>query len=752
MRLTAVDSPAGGLYLLNMRSTILLALSGALFLACEEGGPDTGPSDAGFQDLGPKDAGAADTGALDAGRDLGVADGGAPDLGTPDAGQSCPRSGPPAETDPPVVEIVFPRQAALLEGGDTIISGTTTDASAICSVTINGVMAQTDDDFSTWWVTLELPEDFDGTLTAIAQDEWGAQGSAVSPSLISKPFLPSGPIGLTIAQASGTRYAVSTDNGRSGTLYKMDLQSGEVTRVLPSTSRFFAQRVSPSLQPERFLAVGVDEETGAAEVLDVEVSSGTFTRLWSNTDGLRLKSVTARDDGSLIGMSEQGPEVLLLGMNGASTIISSSDPAAMVGAGPLLNNVQDIHWDAPRARLLVGDRVPSAGRLIAVDVMTGDRTLLAEASPLGFSGFALDAAGGRAYFTAINRVALVEIDLTTLGVTEISSESVGAGLSPVSVLGLGVDSAAGLAYVPAKDEQAFYSIDLVDGTRTRLDPIGRGTGPRPGQYSSYYIDDTNGQLITTDTRRNGRVFSVDTVSGDRTVLVEPGDARVRNLSHLTLLNGLWYAVDANQSAVVLIDSTSGAITPISSASGDFGVVGSGPPIGVSPVMTADEGGAVLWLAATGRVVEVTIATGARRLVSADGAGSGPLHGFPGGALKLPGTSNLLVSDPQNQRVLQIDTATGDRVALRESGALLGAQGLHLAPSGRVFVAVSRRIVAFDPGQSKGIERWTMTTLPLLFASDLDVGEDERFVRFLSVPSNAVAELDTVTGAVVVLSY
>ena len=741
------------LYPLAMKFRLASALWLCLFACENSANNDLGPNpDAGEvqtdsgQDTG-QDAGPPDTGPAP---DAGDLDAGTPDAGAPDAGQGCPRSGTPTETDPPQVQIAFARQDALIEAGQTIVSGTASDESEICSLTVNGVEAESEDGFSTWLAVLDLQDDFQGPITVEAQDAWGTVGTQTGPTLTSQPFLPSGPIGAAVVQASGETYLVSTDNGRSGTLYKQNLQTQEVTRILPKTRRFFGTRVGPSLQPDRFLAVGVDEGTGAAQVLEIELPTGSSTLLWSSDTGPRLQSVTLLPDGTLLGMSNEGPQLLELGAGGASTVRSSSDPAAMVGAGPGLGDVQDIHWDTAGSRLLVGNRSNDAAQLIEIDLMTGDRTLLAEVFPMALTGFALDAAGGQAYFTGLSRVLLVNIDLGTLIATEISSENMGSGPRPVARLGVALDPAAGLAYVPAKDEQAFYSVDVVSGARTRIDPLGRGAGLRPGQYSSYFVEETTGRFITTDTRRGGRIFEVDPSTGDRAVLAEPNDARLRNLSHLVAVGGAWYALDAFASAVVEIDPASGAITPISSTGGALGAVGDGPAIGLSPVMTA--GGAVLWVAAQEQVMEVTIATGARRLVSANGVGSGPLHGFAGGVVFEPGTGALLVSDPRNQWILSVDTMTGDRSILQEGVELLGAQGLFLAPSGRVFVAAGRSIAAFDPMQTSGLDSWFIATAPDLHATHLSVGADERFVQFLSVPSNTFAELDTQTGAAVILSY
>ena len=80
----------------------------------------------------------------------------------------------PSDTTPPRGDITFPMMDAFTQAAETLVRGTASDEVGVVSVTVNGVVADTDDDFATWSANVALgdreTERFCGGASASAAD------------------------------------------------------------------------------------------------------------------------------------------------------------------------------------------------------------------------------------------------------------------------------------------------------------------------------------------------------------------------------------------------------------------------------------------------------------------------------------------------------------------------------------------------------------------------------------------------------
>lgn len=157
---------------------------------------------------------------------------------------------------------------------------------------------------------------------------------------------------------------------------------------------------------------------------------------------------------------------------GTRTIVSDSRR----GRGPVLNAPGSFALDPTRNRALVvdisadPDGEPGPSVLVAIDLDTGDRTILSDSDNGTGPDFAfpnaitLDRENNRALVADYGAAALIEVDLATGKRTIVSDRNTGSGPSFGSLDSIALDTPNHRAFGIDSESQALFIINLAPGT------------------------------------------------------------------------------------------------------------------------------------------------------------------------------------------------------------------------------------------------------------------------------------------------
>jgi hypothetical protein len=251
---------------------------------------------------------------------------------------------------------------------------------------------------------------------------------------------------------------------------------------------------------------------------------------------------------------------------------------------------------------------------------------------------------------------------------------------------------------------ALFSVDLVSGSRVVVSDFGNAAQGPLGAYTIGVVVAADGTILVVDgnagTATRGAVFTVDPVTGARTILSDFGDATQGPLGvtpiAITLdASGQILVADlddgsGNLGALFRVDPATGARTLVS----NFGDVTQGP-LGFDPLSVGvDASGRILvadqhaGTSSLGALFTVDPSTGARIVLSDFGdVTQGPL-GFDPTSLTFDASGTIWLMDNQAASGLagalfKVDPATGARQILSDfSDPIKGPTGVN--PSGLVI--------------------------------------------------------------------
>lgn len=323
------------------------------------------------------------------------------------------------------------------------------------------------------------------------------------------------------------------------------------------------------------------------------------------------------------------------------------------------------------------------GTIIAVDPVTGERTVVSSNPVNGAGGvgtgpnfgsmsdIAISDDGNSLFVMDLGNDALVSVNLANGNRSVVSTSAgtiVGGGDDFRSPHGIEVVAGGfivtdfglpGLIKVAANGDRSLFSVTPVEGF----------TGIRDFNIAA------NGQLLASDFGGN-RIFQVDPVSGVRTLISGVGASgtlgtgvdfngpvAVLELSPSTLA----VAQFQNPPGIFAIDRATGNRSKLAGLEPDG--QGVGPEV-ASRGFTLDPGDASRILATSvneDAVIAVDIATGNRSFVSKDGVrGSGPALNSPSGIVVDPADGTIYVSDFAARAIFKIDV-DGNRTVIAANG-------------------------------------------------------------------------------------
>ena len=263
--------------------------------------------------------------------------------------------------------------------------------------------------------------------------------------------------------------------------------------------------------------------------------------------------------------------VVDLSSGNRSTLFSSAR-----GTGPFIDDPRDVALDVARGRLLVADPGSDGDHILAVDIRTGNRTVLADYPSGNPEGITVDPAGNRVLLVDNDDDALYALNPVTGVRSVVSIASRGSGPEFEAAQDLVVDAARNRALVADSGLDAVLAVDLTTGDRTILSGPSTGTGPAIESPQDIELDLANNRALVLD-RDIHALVAVDLATGNRTIVSGDGvgsGTAFEGKEGFTIDSARNRALVVERRTVFAIDLSNGDRTILADL-----VTGSGPKLG-----------------------------------------------------------------------------------------------------------------------------------------------------------------------------
>jgi hypothetical protein len=353
--------------------------------------------------------------------------------------------------------------------------------------------------------------------------------------------------------------------------------------------------------------------------------------------------------------------------SGDRTVISSNDG---FGVGPGFRSPGFVALNSSNSGVFVMNRATLA--LISVDLATGNRALVSDSETGGGPefypwGMAQEIYGGQVLITDLFLNALLAIDISSGDRRIVSNNTIGIGPLFVTPKMLALDRDQNRAFIA--DTDRLVTVNLMTGDRSILSDSSRGSGQSFRYMKGVAFEPSTNQLLVGEAYEN-RITSVDTVTGDRTVLTSPVNVgagpKLEYSQAITvdIANNRVLAVDHALDAVVAVDLASGNRAILSDAT-----IGSGPDFRQlwSLALDAANNRALVvdgqW---ESNLYWVNLLTGDRTVLSNSNVGQGPILETPDSVAIDFLNNRALVIDLEPMALFAADLDSGDRTILSDS--------------------------------------------------------------------------------------
>ena len=649
----------------------------------------------------------------------------------------------------------FPLSGSQTTGNVISVRGTASDPEAdeIISITVNGVLADTDDGFATWRVDDLALLDGANTLEVVVQDEKGSIGASsitLDKTRNPGPALHS-PKGLAIDTTSGEARLLVMDQVLD-TLFALNLSDGPTLghrTILGQTGDghginfFVPSQVVVDTAENRALVLDRGSVQGTGKVIAVDLTTLARTELASGFSFASSLALDATNNRLLIG--DSGTDRLLTVdldnlAAGTTNNVSIASPVSI-----------DLDPASP-GRALVVDTVVGIEALFEVDLADKSKRRVATFSdpkavafdPAGGSELAVLASKENVFSDNLFSVNVGNGSKTLLSGLDEEETMIGTGSRLTRISDMLFDpSDANRLWVTDSNNGAVFVVNLGSGDRITLGSR-LGSGPdflAPAAVTLLPNADTGQPMLVVldDIRNDGsnEIYGVNLTPGDtfgdRVTLSgfdadNPNQVRgqgpqllvARDLVADTANNRLLVA-DASANTVVAVDPESG---DRSTLSGDD--VGEGPTFDNIRALAVDAANNRLLVAQRGGLVAVDLDSGDRTLIST-GDGSGETDIGTGPAIRAPISVAL---DDQNNRLLvllfniddeelgsliSVDLSSGDRSVISDPAT--GSGNILRIPVSVALDAANNRALVLDSALGFSIDQ----VPPSIVAVDLSSG-------------------------------
>lgn len=472
------------------------------------------------------------------GEDAGGGDGGEPQAEPVDDKDDVPAcgdelTGEAVDEEPPTATVLFPSHRAYTDASSITVRGSAHDPDGVAAVSVGGVGARSTDGFATWTATVPLVHGCN-VLPVTVTDSLGNQHEHADSLAIRNQGTPLTSVAAMAIDAANGQLLVADEYSNS--ILSFDLDSGYGT-VLTSASQDDgtgfrgSSAIAVDATRDRALAGSWGDDT----LLSVDLTTGE-RRVISTSQGEETQfpfvydiALDAEADTAFVLNSYHGSVVAVDLASGARTVVSSEG----VGAGPSLTDPAGIVFDdatlPSEPRLLVSDR--ALGLVLAVDIASGDRSVLSSTSPQGTglalnhpSSIELDAANHRLLVVdgepefvgssspSVGRNVVIAVDLLTGDRTTVAGAGVGSGAPLSRLYGLAFDPGTQRLFVAGTNTGRIVRVDLQSGERERFVDSNVGSGPGFAEPAALAFDD--GELWALDSL-NGSLLRVELANGER---------------------------------------------------------------------------------------------------------------------------------------------------------------------------------------------------------------------------------------------
>jgi hypothetical protein len=414
---------------------------------------------------------------------------------------------------------------------------------------------------------------------------------AAAPPILATTIKPLAPIGIALGGQTDSVYVASTNS-----IYKVNIFSTDVVRIDASTGD--SESIPIDFGGSVTATVGIDYEDAAARLLILGRLGAVFSLdpIAETSGPILPQPITPTEPVTLSGLSIGDNEYWSVSRlpgelrsievgTGLQSVEANSQTGDGERPGPMLMGRYD---DASDRFIAVADI-----RIIEIDPETGSRQHLADLQdltqfppPSSFflaSGIALSQDGTRAWISDLFNQTVVEADLVSGEVHEVSSPDVGAGPLPDQVSGIAVDLQNSVAYLSDRFAQRIYQLDLASSERELLSDLASSLGP--GQLRSLVFDSTSDRLLlnvaplTPSSSLAPSIYALDLGTLDLTMLADLtavdlsfGEATAPGFSTLQASlsddgSALYIPVSGNADIpYAKIDLASGDVSPLGTAS------------------------------------------------------------------------------------------------------------------------------------------------------------------------------------------
>lgn len=635
-------------------------------------------------------------------------------------------------------EILFPTNNASLSGATQItVSGRTTDlqdgsldANDVTSISVNGVTANLDGN-GRWSAQIPLAEQND-TINVSAEYSNG-ETDDISINVDNR---------LVIAEFDPRRFVYDAANNGAfiisdGFVYRFDLSSGVVS-LITNANQYMAIAFDPAGN-RLFLLTQTDFSSGESQLEMLDLGTNAITSVGSligfvshiihdsannrvlishngfpgPAPGVPAAIVaidltsgvdtTISDLNTGAGVNFSLPTGLALDSGNNRVLVQDADSRSLIavaldtgdrsvisdnvtGAGPnFTGGDQDIVFDAANTRALVLGSAIGGGRLLAVDLSTGDRSIVSDATTGSGEPFCVAEVGGAVGDLNNNRILalslcgapprIIAVDLSNgdrSNVGDLTAQSsVGTGIALEFPQDVQLDLAAGRLLVADEGLAALIAIDLGSGARSELSGPNAPTGSGPDFMilTGHSIDAGNNRIFAS-TFSPAALFSVNRITGDRTIISDITTGAGTSFTELT--RAIYY--DETNDRVIVIDDNGAALSlvAVDINSGDRSILsdsttGLGPDLADSHSIVFDSLNSRLIIAGDNMVMAVDPASGDRSIISSDTVGTGPLL-IDARSFALDAANNrILVNDNDRPAIIAVDLTSGDRSLVSGAG-------------------------------------------------------------------------------------
>jgi len=542
---------------------------------------------------------------------------------------------PAIPTVAPITVISFPPEKSMTSSNSIVVRGSSTDASGIQAVTVNGVEAISDDGFTTW--TAEVTD-----LSA----------------------------GFNILTATTTDF--QSDSSMQSVEIRSAALADEIKHLTMDNvgNRFFVIEKNQLISVE-----GTDGLTKRIDAVDSINSFNGVADMQYDRANNRMIVLDTQDKLSTIKQVDLA--------TGARTIISQdsiSEPE-----GTLSNQLYDLALDAANNTLYIGDGYKG---IVEMNLTNGNRTVL---TTPGVLSILFDAANSRLLATTYNKV--ISVDINTGVSTTLASSSIASATSNVSLNGLygiAYDAVNNRVFVSTRNAKQIIKIDLTDGTRTLISDNTYDGDIDFGSPKNMEYDAANERVLVSDYA----LIGVDVNTGVRTK-IDDSFGSIYSLG-FDAVNNHAYAVKRGQSLVKFdIANGTSEIISDSSIATDISDTEFGDTQGMVLNLAAGVAYITDWSASS--VIEVNLATGARTTIADNSTADVNNTFISPVALVLDDTNNrLLILDAGRGSLIEVDNNTGARRVI-SSAQIPNRVNAFREAKDMALDAANNRVLVLDSG-------------------------------------------------------